>query len=53
MNEHSRLDTYYGTETVPQCHIITFKCENNTLKCENDTSFILSSVANDTFKCLN
>jgi hypothetical protein len=31
----------------------TFKCENDTLKSKNDTSFILSSVGNDTFKCPN
>jgi hypothetical protein len=27
--------------------------ENDTLKCKKDTSFILSSVGNDSFKCLN
>jgi hypothetical protein len=36
-----------------KCEIDTFKCEIDTFKCENDTLFILSSVGNDNFKCLN
>jgi hypothetical protein len=55
----------FGTETVPRKvsfqHLkvsvsvrktTTCKFENDTFKCENDTLFILSSIGNDTFKCL-